>query len=308
MSHFQCMVVASFLSQTFSAAHGEANCPGNVASLPLRLVQSSAIVIPVKVNDLGPFDFMVDTGAQVNSIDISLVAELHLKVQGAVGVAGVATYVRSDLVNLDYVQAGDKAVKNSPAVTFDMTQLGMVDRRVRGILGGSFLEHYDLLIDNGQRLVCLDDTGALASAIKGERIPLAEPYGARTDMPFTRPIEIFARFSAMAVTPVLLRLDSGSNVPTLYASNKWKSATWLHPVRHLKRRAFGIEQNFGVLPPQELHIGSTILKEISFVIPMNYVGDGGPAPREDGVLPTLAYERVFISRNAGYVVLQAWDR
>jgi len=34
-----------------------------------------------------------------------------------------------------------------------MTQLGMVDRRVRGILGGSFLEHYDLLIDNGRRLV-----------------------------------------------------------------------------------------------------------------------------------------------------------
>lgn len=147
---------------------------------------------------MGPFDFIVDTGAQISSIDTSLIAELHLKVQRAVRVASVATYVRSDLVNLDYLQAGDKVVKNSHAVTFDMTELGMVDRRVRGILGGSFLEHYDLLIDYGRRLVYLDDTGALASATKGERIPLAEPYGAQTDTPFTRPIEILARLSAMA--------------------------------------------------------------------------------------------------------------
>lgn len=82
----------------------------------------------------------------------------------------------------------------------------------------------------------------------------------------------------------------------------------MQPIRHLKRRAYGIEQNFAVLPAQELHIGASVLKEVSFAIPMNFVGDGGPAPREDGILPTLAYERVFINFSGGYVVLQDWDR
>ena len=49
--------------------HAEPHCPGNVTSVPLRLVQRSQIVVPVMINRSGPYDFMVDTGAQVTTVD-----------------------------------------------------------------------------------------------------------------------------------------------------------------------------------------------------------------------------------------------
>ena len=92
MSLFKCLLFATLVSQVLPAAQGEARCPGNLASLPVHQVLSSAIVIPVEVNHFGPYDFIVDTGAQVSSIDGSLAAVLHLKPQRVVGVAGAATY------------------------------------------------------------------------------------------------------------------------------------------------------------------------------------------------------------------------
>ena len=128
-------------------------------------------------------------------------------------------------------------VEDSPAVTIDIAQSGILDPRVRGILGGSFLEHFDVLIDNRRHLICLDDKGDMAAAIKGERIPLAEPYGPQTDIPFTRPIEISARLSAMTPVSVLLRLDSGSNVPALYSWEKWMRPATLRQLQHFKLRS-----------------------------------------------------------------------
>ena len=66
------------------AIEAEPRCPGNIASVTPRFVQRALIVIPVKVNQAGPFDFMVDTGSQVTVIDPSLAAQLELKPQGEV--------------------------------------------------------------------------------------------------------------------------------------------------------------------------------------------------------------------------------
>jgi len=78
MSIFKCLLLASLISQTLTVAYGEAHCPGHVASLALRVVQSSLIVVQVKINHFGPYDFLVDTGAQVSTIDPLLASELHL--------------------------------------------------------------------------------------------------------------------------------------------------------------------------------------------------------------------------------------
>jgi hypothetical protein len=41
-------------------------------------------------------------------------------------------------------------------------------------------------------------------------------------------------------------------------------------------------------------------------VPMNSIG-AGPSPREDGLLPTMAFQHVFISRSGGYVTLEPWE-
>jgi hypothetical protein len=67
------------------AIEAEAHCPENIASVTPRFVQHALIVIPVRINQSGPFDFIVDTGSQVTVIDPLLAAELSLKAQGRVG-------------------------------------------------------------------------------------------------------------------------------------------------------------------------------------------------------------------------------
>ena len=74
------------------ALYAAPRCPGNVASLTLRLVQGSLIIVPVEINHSGPYDFLVDTGAQITTVDSSLAVDLGLKAHGTTGIGGVATY------------------------------------------------------------------------------------------------------------------------------------------------------------------------------------------------------------------------
>ncbi len=306
MSLFKCLLLASLVSQTLPAAYGEAHCPGNVASLTLRLVQGALIVVPIEINHAGPYDFVVDTGAQVTTIEPSLAAELGLKAQGTTGVGGVATYIRTAYSNLAMIEAGQHSVPNTIAVIQEMTQLKAADSRIRGILGANFLEHFDLLIDNGRHILCLDSSGALAATIKGEHIALAEPRGSKQDLPFTRPIILAARLSTGDATPVLLRLDSGSNAPVLYTADALARNKTNGTAPILKRIANGAEQSFAVLPPQDIQVGTHAVRQVSFVVPMNAIG-AGPTQREDGLLPTMAFQHVFISCSGGYVALQPWE-
>ena len=100
------------MAVSLSEAQAEPHCPGNVNSLPLRLVQRSQIVVSITINHTGPYDFLVDTGAQVTTVDLALAAELHLGTQGTVGVTGVGVYAPAPLTQLESVDAGSHVVEN----------------------------------------------------------------------------------------------------------------------------------------------------------------------------------------------------
>lgn len=294
----------SFIVVSLSLA-AEPHCPGRVTGLPMRVIQRSMIVVPLRINQSGPYDFLVDTGAQISTVDPSLASELRLKVRGTTGFAGAGTYGRYEFAYLDELQAGGRSVAELLVVIQDLGELKAADPRVRGILADNFLEHFDLLIDNRQRILCLDDSNVLARATQGERISLSEPYGSGDDLPFTRPMIIAVRVSGFREKPLLLRLDSGSNAPMLHAANPKMRLMINNKTPTLRRVVEGAEQLFAVLPRQDVEVGQYRFHEISFVVPMNSLGNG-PSPREDGALPTIAFQRVFISPSAHYVVFVPW--
>jgi hypothetical protein len=75
----------------------ESHCPGNIASVRPRIVARALIVIPVKINGSGPFDFMVDTGSQLTVVDPALASQLDLKLQGTVGLVATANYLQASV-------------------------------------------------------------------------------------------------------------------------------------------------------------------------------------------------------------------
>jgi hypothetical protein len=68
--HIQLLVSVCLAAMILPVIEAEPRCPGNIASVTPRFVQHALIVIPVKVNQVGPFDFMVDTGSQVTAIQV----------------------------------------------------------------------------------------------------------------------------------------------------------------------------------------------------------------------------------------------
>jgi hypothetical protein len=105
MSNRKWLVALTLAAAPLSLADAEPHCPGNVTSLSLRLVQRSQLVTAISINHQGPFDFLVDTGAQVRTVDPALAAELQLKTKETTGVTGVAVHARVPLTNPDSTDA-----------------------------------------------------------------------------------------------------------------------------------------------------------------------------------------------------------
>jgi predicted aspartyl protease len=301
MSILKLVAFVSFAATTLKTIHAEKRCPGNADSVPLRQLQGGLVIVHVTINSSGPFDFLIDTGAQITTVDSQLAAQLGLQPVGSAGVSGVATQQRRFAVQLTRVQIAARSVDNVLAVIEPMTQLHQADPGLRGILGEDFLTHFDFLIDNQHRSLCLDDPGVMATALQGSHLPLAQPYGPDRDQPFTRPLVIETQLAGRR-TPILLRLDSGSNAAVLYARPAERTIAF-NNAQILKRVVAGIEQSFAVLPPQPVAAGGHILGQIAFVEPMNSVG-AQTQPREDGILPTAVFQRIFISYCNHFAILE----
>jgi hypothetical protein len=300
MTTLKWLLSASFVAITFPVLHAEPHCPGNVASIRPRLVERSIIVIPVTLNDSGPYDFVVDTAAQVTTIDPALASDLHLKLQGTAGVTGAGFSTRAAYARAETLRAGVYAIRDSLLLVHHLGQIQLADRRVRGILGENFLEHFDLLIDYAHGIVCLDDTKQMQEKVRGERIALEPPPLSEQNLPFTQPLIIQVRLSSFAERQ-LLQLDSGINAPLLFDAGK--NPTLKSPLQ--STGTDGVIKTFDVLPPQDIQVGMHSFQRISFVVPSTQ-GKDTPDTKIDGVLPTVLFQRAFISYADHFAVLDPW--
>jgi hypothetical protein len=267
MSPLKWLASLTLAATILPVLHAEPHCPGNVAILRFRLVQRSQIIVPVKINHTGPYDFLVDTGAQVTTVDPALAAELHLKVEGTTGFVGVGFRTRPSFSHLDTLDAGSHALANPLVVIQNMEHLQAADPRIRGILGGNFLGHFDVFIDYASGMLCLDDAKVMQPQIKGKRIALVTPSHPEAGVLLTEPLIISVHLSGIPGRPLLQLLDSGTNVPLLYDLGKAMAGGFSVSAPIRDRGPGGVERVFAVLPPQDMQIGTLTLHQISFVTP-----------------------------------------
>jgi hypothetical protein len=299
--HILLIVSVSLANISLPIIQAEPHCPGSIASVTPRFVQLALIVIPVRINQAGPFDFMVDTGSQVTVIDPSLASQLHLKLQGAVGLVSVAGYAQASVAVLETLEASSHVVEKSFAFVQDLGQIQAADARIRGVLGESFLSHFDMLIDYEHKLLCLDETTAMRDRERGEHISLVTPQHPGSEMPFMERLVISVHLSGAGTRQILLQLDSGSDGPILYARPDEKGLPLLMRATPRKGNLTEAQKAFAALPQQELRIGNLTVSHVSFVTPVS-AGKNVPRRDEDGLLPTLLFQRVFICGADHYVV------
>jgi hypothetical protein len=293
------VLLATAIAFPAISSQAETRCPGNVVSLKPRLVAGALLVIPVKINQTGPFDFMVDTGSQVNVIDPALAAQLNLKSQGTVGVIGTVNYSRASAGVLDSLQAGSHLMLKPLVAVQDLGPIQAADPRIRGVLGENFLAHLDVLIDYGRGLLCLDESNVMEKYLRGERVPLVTHP--ESHMPFSRRLVVSVHLSDTGNRPVLLQVDSGSDGPILYASNRASEQPLLKRAKLQGPEVSDARRAFAVLPPQDMRVGSRMVRRVPFVTPANG-SQNVPDREEAGILATVLFHRVYISHSGHFII------
>jgi aspartyl protease len=299
---FASLVLAATIVSTLSA---ETHCPGNVASITPRMVRGALIVVPVKINNAGPFDFMVDTGSQIVVVDPSLASQLHLKVQGTVGLVSAASYATASVAILDTLEVDSHRVEKPLAAVEDLGQIQAADSRIRGVLGQSFLTHFDMLIDNEHKLLCFDETHAMQEKVRGEHIQLVAPPPTESELANTERLVLSVRLSGIANRQVLLQLDSGSDGPILYPSTDDAERRILKQATRRSGNASNAQQAFADLPPQQMRIGARTRRQVHFVTPVK-PDLNVPTRDEAGLLPTVLFKRVYINHADHFAVIEPW--
>ena len=133
--------------------------PGEVA-FELAGPGGAALTIPVRINDAGPFPFVLDTGATLTCVDETLVKELALPdAAGAVAFGGgIRSVGPMRLVRLDSVSVGDATVRDLRGCAVDLAPMRKAGVEIRGLLGLNFLRAYRLVVDFPRSTVRLELT------------------------------------------------------------------------------------------------------------------------------------------------------
>ena len=300
MTDFKGFAYFLLAASIVSALSAETHCPGNVESVPLHYANSYQMIVAVSVNHSGPYNFLLDTGTQFTMVDPSLAAELHTTSQDSVPVNGTGFHTTASTAQLDQLEVGSHAVAHMEVVVYDLRDLKSIDLQVRGILGEDFLQHFDMLIDNAHKMLCLDDSSAMRAEIKGTHIEMLTPTQA--DVPPNS--LIFEVRLSDARRPVHLKLDSGANAPFLYNAPQYMAVAQFRGASLRGSGTNGSQRSFVALPAQNMKIGSLELEKVSFFTQAGVQKDSRTADF-DGLLTMGLFRRVFICHAEHFAVLEA---
>ena len=305
MSLIKCLAPISLAAITLPTLHSQPRCPGNIASLPFHLVQRSRIIVPLVINHTGPYPFLLDTGTRFTVVDPLLAAELHLKSQGLAEVVGPVFSTYASFADLDLLEAGSHSVANHPVAVEDLQALQTADLHFRGIVGGDFLGHFDVLMDYAHSMLCLDDTKVMQASVKGGHIALVTRPETPDDLSLTAIPLILVHLSGLGARQLLLTLDSGTNASFLFSHAVYPPPASLEAGQKNGYGADGVKREFSILPPQSMQIGSLNIQKVSFAVTARSA-ENALTSREDGLLTTVLFRRVFISYADRFVVLDPW--
>jgi hypothetical protein len=294
---FASLVLAASIAATLTA---ETHCPGNVVSVPLHFVNSYQMVVAVSVNHSGPYDFLLDTGTQFTMVDPSLAAELHLRNQDSIPVDGTGFHAAASSAQLDQLAIGSHAVAHLEAVVYNLRNLKSFDLHLRGVLGEDFLQHFDMLIDNAHKMLCLDESSAMRVDMKGSHIALVTPMDGEDVPPNSLIIPV--RLPG-AARPLHLKLDSGANAPFLYGASQFAPAAKLRSASLHGTGTDGTQRAFVALPPQDMKIGSLEFSKVPFFTLAGAAKEDSTSGF-DGLLTMGLFRRVFICHSDHFAVLE----
>lgn len=130
-----------------------------LAEVGFRLAgtENPLILIPTHVNDRGPYEFILDTGAGMSLLSPRVAGELKIAVTGAREGRGAGGRVQVSMARVASLAVGGARSGSMPiGITADVDRIGAaVGHRIDGDIGYDFLKAYRLTLDYRRRVVRL---------------------------------------------------------------------------------------------------------------------------------------------------------
>jgi len=115
-------------------------------------------------------------------------------------------------------------------------------------------------------------------------------------VPFCQRLVVSVNLSDTGTRPILLQIDSGSDGPILYAGNRELEQPLLKRAKLQGPEVSDVRRAFAVLPPQDVRIGTRVVRQVPFVTPASG-SQNAPDREEDGILATVLFQRIYISHS-----------
>jgi len=116
------------------------------------------ILLSVEVNDHGPFEFILDTGAGTSLLSTELADKLKVKVLGSKQGQSAGGAVSVSLAKVDSIAVGTARLADLDVGIVDLKQIGAaVGARIDGDLGYNFLKSFRISIDYEKGQLRFDD-------------------------------------------------------------------------------------------------------------------------------------------------------
>jgi predicted aspartyl protease len=116
------------------------------------------ILLPVKVNGQGPFDFIFDTGAGTSLLSSETAKRLNVKVIGSKEGQSAGGKVSVSLAKVDSLAVGEIRLDDVDVGIVDLGHIAKtIGAKIEGDLGYNFLKHFRVTINYRDGEIRLDD-------------------------------------------------------------------------------------------------------------------------------------------------------
>jgi len=123
------------------------------------------ILLPVKVNGEGPFEFILDTGAGTSLLSSELGQKLGVKIIGSKEGKSAGGAVSVSLAQVSSIAVDSVKLENVDVGLVDLSHIGKtIGAKIDGDLGYNFLKHFRVTVDYRQSEIRLDDPKRLEFA------------------------------------------------------------------------------------------------------------------------------------------------
>jgi hypothetical protein len=135
------------------------DAPATGVAFELAGPGGAALMVPVHINGVGPFSFVLDTGATMTCIDGAVASRLELPEAG--GQTGVGMGIGQEpgalqLVRVDSIRVGEATATGLTACALGLDQFRAVGLDVDGLLGLNYLKEFRVTLDFGAERLTLE--------------------------------------------------------------------------------------------------------------------------------------------------------